>query len=143
MVATVVVTGLGALLLSFLSGAGLAVGYALGTGEWDQVAEHVGGQLSYGPAVLLVAALALAVVGWRPRWAALAWAAVAFVLLQLVLGETLRLPQWVDALSPFWHLSEVPVEPLGVVPLLSELVLAGALVLLALSGYRRRDVDAS
>jgi ABC-2 type transport system permease protein len=140
--ATVVVAALGALVLSVLMGLGLAVGYALGTGEWDQVAGQVGGQLSYLPGVLVVAAVAVAVVGLRPHWSLLAWGGVAFVFFQVMLGETLRLPDWVDSVSPFWHLPGLPVQAFDPLPAVAELVLAGGLVALGLWGFRRRDVAA-
>ena len=60
-----------------------------------------------------------------------------------MLGETLRLPAWVDAISPFWHLSRVPVEAFDPRPALAELALAGVMVLLGLAGYRRRDLRSS
>jgi ABC-2 type transport system permease protein len=140
--ATVLVAGLGALVLSVLMGFGLAVGYGLGMGEWDRVAAQVGGQLNYLPGVLLVTAAAVAINGLLPRWSLLAWAGVAFVFFQVILGETLRLPNWLDTLSPFWHLPELPVEAFHPVPGVAELVLAAALVVLGLWGYRRRDVAA-
>ena len=67
---------------------------------------------------------------------------VAFVFLQILLGETLKLPDWVDAISPFWHLPGLPVETFEPVPALSEHVLAAALVLLGVRGFRRRDLAA-
>ena len=140
--ATVLVAGIGALALSLLMGLGLAMGYALGMGEWDRLAGQLGGQLSYLPGVLLVAAVSVAITGLRPRWSLLAWAGVAFVFFQVMLGETLRLPDWVDGISPFWHLPGLPVETFDPLPAVAELVLAAALVLLGLWGYRRRDVAA-
>lgn len=140
--ATVLVAGMGALALSLLMGLGLAVGYALGMGEWDRLVAQVGGQLSYLPGVLVVAAAAVAITGLRPRWSLLAWAGVAFVFFQIMLGETLRLPDWVDGISPFWHLPGLPVQAFDPVPAVAELVLAAALVVLAVLGYRRRDVAA-
>lgn len=140
--ATVLVAGLGAMALSLLMGLGLAMGYGLGMGEWDRLAGQLGGQLSYLPGVLLVAAVAVAITGLRPRWSLMAWAGVAFVFFQVMLGETLRLPDWVDGISPFWHLPGLPVETFDPVPAVAELVLAAALVLLGLWGYRRRDVAA-
>lgn len=108
--ATFLVASIGALVLSLLMGIGLAIGYGLGMGEWDRVAGQLGGQLSYLPGVLLVAAIAVAITGLPPRSSMLAWAGVAFVFFQVMLGETLRLPDWVDAMSPFWHLPGLPVE---------------------------------
>ena len=141
--ANVLVAVLGAALLSLVMGLGLAVGYGLAAGEWDQLLDQLGGQVSYLPGVLLVAAAAVAIVGLLPRWSLLAWAAVAFVAFQMMLGETLRLPSWVDAISPFWHLPGLPVEGFTPLPAVTELLLAVALVLLGLWGYRRRDVVGS
>ena len=123
-------------------GLGLAVGYGLGMGEWDRVAGHMGGQLSYLPGVLLVAAVAVAIAGLLPRRSLLAWAGVAFVLFQVMLGETLRMPDWVDGISPLWHLPGVPVESFDPLPAIAELALAAALALVGLWGYRRRDLAA-
>jgi ABC-2 type transport system permease protein len=141
--AAVLVAVIGTLLLSLLMGLALAAGYGLGMGEWDRVAPQVGGQLSYLPGVLLVAALAVAVAGLVPRWSTVAWVAVAFVFFQVILGETLRLPAWIDGISPFWHLSRLPIEPLATLPVILELTLAGVLALLGTWGYARRDLDAS
>jgi ABC-2 type transport system permease protein len=140
--ATVAVAGLGVLALSLAMGLGLAVGYALGMGEWDQLASQLAAQLSYAPGVLLVAAVAIALPGLLPRWSGLAWAGVAFVAFQVMLGETLRLPDWVDAISPFWHLPQLPVETFDPVPAAAEFALATVLVLLSLWGHRRRDITA-
>jgi ABC-2 type transport system permease protein len=140
--ATVAVTVFGVLLMAVSMGLGLAVGYAAGMGEWDQIAAQLASQVSYAPGVLLVAAVAVALPGLAPRWAGLAWALVAFVFLQMVLGELLRLPDWVDAISPFHHLPQLPVDGFTAGPALAELALAAVLVLLGLWGYRRRDVTA-
>ena len=67
---------------------------------------------------------------------------MAFVFFQVILGETLQLPNWVDGISPFWHLPGLPVETFNSPPAVAELVLAAALVLLGLWGHRRRDVGA-
>jgi ABC-2 type transport system permease protein len=137
--ATSAVVLLGVAVLTVLMGLGLAVGYALGSGEWGRVPAHVGGQLAYLPGTLVVGALAIALFGLLPRASLLAWAAVAAISVQVMLGELLRLPDVVDAISPFWHLAAVPVEELDVAPFLSLLLLAVALVGAGLWGYRRRD----
>ncbi len=141
--ATFVVASVGALLLSLVMGLGLALGYASGMGEWDQLVDQTLGQLSYLPAVVLIAAVTLAIAGLLPRWSMLAWAVVAFVFVQVLLGETLRLPDWLEALSPFWHLPGLPVDPFDAWPAVVELALAAALVVLGIWGYRRRDITSN
>ncbi len=141
-VSVVLVSGLGALALTVLMAAGLAVGYGLGMGEWDQVLPQVGGQLTYLPGVLVIATAALAIAALWPRIALAAWGLVVFVFFQVALGETLRLPDAVDGISPFWHLPGLPVDAFTPWPGVVELALAGGLVLVGLWGFRRRDIDA-
>ena len=138
--ATAVVAAGGVLVVLLCAGAGLALGQGLVEGEWEGAGAQVADQLSYAPAVLLVAAAAVALTSVLPRWSVLAWAGVAVVVLQVLLGQTLRLPDGVQALSPFWHLPKVPVEPFDPAPALVQLAVAGALVALAVRGFRRRDV---
>ena len=128
--------------LTVLMGLGLAVGYGLASGEWDEVLAQVGGQLAYLPGTLVVGALAVAVFGLLPRASGVAWAAVAFVALQVMLGQLLGLPDVIDGLSPFWHLAEVPVDDFAVLPAAVLVALAGVLVAVGLWGYRRRDAAA-
>jgi ABC-2 type transport system permease protein len=103
------------------------------------VLPQVGGQLAYLPGTLVVGAFAVAVFGLAPRASGLAWAAVAFVALQVMLGQLLGLPDAVDGISPFSHLAEVPVDDFAVLPSLALVLLAGALTAVGLWGYRRRD----
>lgn len=125
--------------LTLLMGLGLAVGYALGTGEWNQVLPQVGGQLAYLPGTLVIGALAVALYGLLPHATGLAWAAVALVALQVMLGQLLGLPDAVEAISPFWHLAAVPVDDFEVVPFVLLLLVVVALVAAGMWGYRRRD----
>ena len=137
--ATTAVAFLAVTKITVLMGLGLALGYAVGTGEWDQVLPQVGGQLAYLPGTLVIGALAVALYGLLPRGTGLAWAAVAFVALQVMLGELLGLPDVVDAISPFSHLAAVPVDDFAVLPFLTLLLVASALVGAGLWGFRRRD----
>ena len=139
MAAAVAVAVLAAIKLTVLMGLGLAVGYALGTGEWDEVVPQVLGQLAYLPGTLVIGAVAVALYGLAPRATALAWAAVAFVALQVMLGQLLGLPDAVDGLSPFSHLPAVPTDDFDVAPFLGLLLVAAALTGAGLWGYRRRD----
>lgn len=138
--AGLLVAGLGMLVLTVLMGFGLALGYALGMGEWDQVLRQVGAQVSYLPGALVIGGIAAAIVALAPRSATWVWAPVAFIFVQVMLGETLRFPEWVDRISPFTHLAELPVESFAPLPAVAEVLLAGALVLLSLWAYRRRDL---
>lgn len=135
------VTLLGALAILCLVGLGLGVTHALVSGEAGTLPVLVGGALAQAPAVLAVAAFGVLVVGWRPRWTALAWAAFGFVLLQSYLGTLLDLPDAVASMSPFWHLPQVPVEAFRAVPALATGVIASALTVVGVLGMRARDIQ--
>ena len=139
MAATVAVAFIGTIKLTTLMGLGLAVGYALGAGTWDQFVPQVGGQLAYLPGTLVIGSLAVALYGLLPRATGLAWAAVAFVALQVMLGQLLRLPDALESLSPFSHLAAVPVDHFEVVPFVGLLLVCAALIAAGVWGYRRRD----
>ncbi len=142
MAATTALALVAAVKLTILMGLGLAVGYGLGSGEWDQVLTQVVGQLAYLPGTLVVGGLAAALFGLLPRGTGIAWAAVALIALQVVLGQLLQLPDAVQAISPFWHLAAFPVDDFEVVPYVSLLLITAALVAAGLWGYRRRDAVA-
>lgn len=131
----------GSVVLVVLMGLGLAAGYALAGGDTIAAADVVGDQVTYLPALLVVVGFAAAVVGLSPRLALLAWGLAAVSGLQVLLGATLRLPDAVQAVSPFRHLPGVPGAAFDATPGAVELVLAAALVGLGLWGHRRRDLD--
>ena len=68
------------------------------------------------PGVLLIAGVAVLLLGWLPRWSVLAWALFGFALLQAYLGDLLRFPDALSGVSPFWHLPRVPAEQFTAAP---------------------------
>ncbi|WP_051485986.1 ABC transporter permease [Nocardioides sp. J54] len=138
--ATAAFTFLVTAVLTVLMGAGLAVGYALGSGDWEHLTGHVGGQVAYLPGTLVVGAVAVALHGAVPRAGALAWALLAYVAVQVMLGELLGLPDWAEAVSPYSHLAEVPRESWEAWPSLALVVVAAALTAAGIAGFRRRDI---
>lgn len=124
----------------------LAIGIAMGathglvSGDWSLFRPLIGAAAQLIPAVLLIAAIAAALFGWLPRLAALAWAVVAFAVLQAYLGELLRFPDWLSDLSPFRHLAAMPVEELRVAPVIVLLALACLVAAAGMVGARRRDI---
>ncbi len=92
------------------------------------------------PGVLLIAGVAVLLLGWLPRWSVLAWALFGFALLQAYLGDLLRFPDALSGVSPFWHLPRVPAEQFAAAPGLVVLVLALGLCVVGVLGVRRRDI---
>jgi ABC-2 type transport system permease protein len=123
-----------------LIGAGMGASHGVIGGDWSPFWSLVGGSVGMLPGVLLIAGVAVLLVGWLPRWSVLAWALFGFALLQAYLGDLLRFPDVLSGVSPFWHLPRVPAEQFTAAPGLSVLVLALALCVAGVLGLRRRDI---
>jgi len=80
--------------------------------------------------------------GLLPRFAAVAWGALAACLLLLLLGSTLRLNQWVLDVSPFTHVPHLPGGDLAWLPLAALTGIAAVLTAAGLAALRRRDIPA-
>lgn len=125
-----------------LVGAGLGLGttYALVTGDGGAVVRMTGGLASYLPAVLVLSGVARLLYGVVPRAASGTWLLLLLASVVLLFGEVLRLPQWVQDLSPFEHLAFVPAEDFRWAPFLA---LGALAVLLSVAGqlaFQRRDL---
>jgi ABC-2 type transport system permease protein len=124
-----------------LLAAGLPAGiaHALQTGDAHQLPRLLGAAVAPAPAAWVLAAVALALVGWAPRAAALGWAAVAACLVLDELGQELGLPQRLIDVSPFAHVPRLPGAALNAGPFWLAAI-AVALGAFGLLGLRRRDV---
>ena len=123
-----------------LIGAGMGASHGLIAGDWAPFWSLAGGSVGMLPGVLLIAGVAVLLLGWLPRWSVLAWTVFGFVLLQAYLGDLLRFPDALSGVSPFWHLPRVPAEQFEAAPGLVILALALALSIAGVLGLRRRDI---
>jgi ABC-2 type transport system permease protein len=126
-----------------LVAAGLTVGLTYGLGAGDvgrQLSRVLEGALVQVPAVWVLAAVTVALVGLAPRFAAVAWGALGICVLLVLVGAALQLEQWVMDLSPFTHLPKLPGAALTATPLVLLLAVAVVLGAAGLAGLRRRDL---
>jgi ABC-2 type transport system permease protein len=129
-----------------LLAAGCTVGLTYGATTPDlghQLLRVLGGALAQVPAVWVLAAVAVALVGLAPRFAAVAWGALGLCVILGLIGPALQLDQWVMDLSPFTHLPKVPGAALSATPLVLLLAVALALGGAGLAGLRRRGIPAT
>lgn len=140
LLAPLVVTVGGVLVLLTAGGLGLGIADAVVTGDGSSVLRLTALSWLQVPAVLVLAALAVLLTGWLPRAVVVAWAALGFCFVLAWLGGLLDPPGWVSALSPFDHLPFAPVDPVRAAPLLWLSLVAGGLGALGLVGFRRRDI---
>lgn len=136
-----VVTVVGTVLVLLLGGLGLGTTYAVVTGDGGAVVRMTADMASYLPAVLVLSGVARLLHGLVPRAARVAWLGLVVVWVVMMFGEVLRMPQWVQDVSPFEHLALVPAESFAWTPFV---VLGALAVLLSVAGqyaFSRRDVQ--
>ncbi|GAB2692169.1 ABC transporter permease [Thalassiella azotivora] len=141
--ATLAVTLLGSVLTLAAAGAGMGVSHALTSGDSSRVGQLTAASLAYLPAVLVVTAVAVLLLGWLPRASLAAWAALVLCFVAGWLGPLLELPTWTLDVSPFEHVPAAPLEDLVAGPLLVLTALAAAGVAAGVVGVRRRDLTAA
>jgi ABC-2 type transport system permease protein len=91
----------------------------------------------------VLAAVAVALVGLAPRFAAVAWGVLGACVVLGLVGAALQLDQWVMDLSPFTHVPRVPGAAVAATPLVLLLAVAVALGGAGLAGLRRRGIPAA
>ncbi len=137
----VALTVLGTVTVVSAAGLGLGTGYALTSGDPGTGASYVVATLPYAVPVLVMSALARLLHGLSPRLAGLAWIALVFALVVMLFGTLLRIPEWVQDVSPFHHLALTPAEDFRWQPLLALALVAVVLSALGQALFRRRDVE--
>ena len=139
---TLAVAAAGSALALLAAGLGTGVAAAVVSRDPALVGRSLGAELVHLPAALVAGAVAAALVGLAPRLAPLAWVVVGWAVVAGLFGPLLRLPAWAVRLSPFGWDPAVPAEPVLPGRLLGLCAVALALALVALAGFRRRDVPA-
>ncbi len=137
---SLLVTLAGTLVAVLVGGLGVGISYSMTGGTTSEIARMTGLSLAYAPATLLLAAVAVLLVGWAPRASGVAWAGVAVSFVISWLGGLLGLPGWVEDVSPFTHVPAVPSVDLAATPLLVLGLLSATAVALGYAGFLRRDV---
>lgn len=92
------------------------------------------------PAVWAVVAVAVAVVGAKPRLAIAAWTGILISFSLTLLGSTFKLGDSTMAMSPFFHVPNVSTAHPEWWGLLMVVLVAALLVVIGCVGFRRRDL---
>ncbi|MDO9496734.1 MAG: polyketide antibiotic transporter [Nocardioides sp.] len=131
---------LGTLVVVGSAGLGIALGYAMATGDGGGFERFALPMLAQVAPVLVVLGFVVFMYGVFPRLQVAGWGLLGFALVVLMFGEVLRFPEWVRWLSPFEHLALAPAETFRVAPFLTLLAVAVALTALGAFAFRRRDI---
>lgn len=128
------------LVVPVAGGLGVGISYAVLTGDAGELSRMVGGAVAHVPAVWAVTSVAVLLIGFLPRAAALAWALFAGCVVAALLGSLLQLPDWVLDLSPFEHTPRMPGGTVDVTTLLILTAITATATIGGLAAFRHRDV---
>jgi len=133
---------LGATLLLLVGGAMLGAVFGASDGDvLGQAWRATLASLLMAPAVWLVVAVPLALVGVLPRWAAtVGWLVLVWCVITGYFGQVLGLPDWLAQSSPFGHVPLWPAQEMRWTPIVVLTLLAAAVLAVGLAGIRRRDL---
>ena len=141
----VAVAVFGAAVLLALAGLATGLGYGLRTGSdpstGPQVARMLGAAMAQLPASLVIAGVAVALVGLLPgACVAGAWTVFGAVAVIDLFGQVLQLSHWLLDVSPFTHVPRLPGGTVSATPLLWLCLAAVTFSALGLAALRRRDI---
>ena len=141
----VAVAVFGAAVLLALAGLATGLGYGLRTGSGPstgpQVARMLGAAMAQLPASLVIAGVAVALVGLLPgACVAGAWTVFGAVVVIDLFGQVLQLSHWLLDISPFTHAPKLPGGTVSAAPLLWLCLAAVTFSALGLAALRRRDI---
>lgn len=118
----------------------LGVATALSVGSTAELGATVGSGLAYLPAEILLASLALALYGLRPRLFGFVWVGFAAMVFIAFLGPGLKFRQWALDISPITHVGDPPVSPIQTDPLMLMTGIAVALTAVGFGAFCRRGI---
>lgn len=128
-------------LLLTAAGLGAGISHAGTTGDANQIFRLLGATLIYTPAVWIVAGLSMLIFGLAPRAMALVWVLPAYAVFVSMFGPLLQLPGWTYDISPFEQTPKYPADEVTIVPLIILTTVAAILIVIGVTGFRRRDIS--
>ena len=134
------VASVGSVILLAVIGLATGLSYGLTGGDMQSVPRLLEAAVVYAPAMWLMVGVAVALDGLAPRLVGMTWVILVACLVVGFLGVVLGLPDWVQQLSPFERVPQLPAASLTAVPLVAMTAIAAALALVGLTGLRRRDI---
>ncbi len=131
----------GSAVLLALAGLLIGVGYAAAGGDGDLTTELVLAAITYWPAVMVMAGIAVFLFGWLPHFAiAGAWAVLAAMWILVVSGDALHLPRSVLDATPFSATPRQPFEAMSWPPVVLLALIAVGLIWAGVARFGRRDI---
>ncbi|MBR7553958.1 ABC transporter permease [Allobacillus sp. GCM10007491] len=124
-----------------LSGIGL---WAAGSMVMDNpvsLGTIIGASIAYIPAMFVMIGLSALLIGLKPNVLSLTWVYLVYSFIVVYMGNLFQLDEWFSNVTPFGHVSQLPVDEFEVIPFLG---LSGVVVIFVIAGlsfYSKRDIQ--
>ncbi|MCL2081998.1 MAG: hypothetical protein FWH04_02010 [Oscillospiraceae bacterium] len=106
-----------AVLVPFISAAGFRAGSVLVMDDPIPFGNWIISCVVYTPAILVLLGVAVALIGWLPKFTGWVWGYLGYTFVALYLGTLMGIPEWASKLTPFGHVPKLPyVEQIGSAP---------------------------
>lgn len=127
--------------LLLLAGLGFGISGAASASDGRLFLRLLGAALAYAPALWVTVGVAVVIFGWFPRASTAAWIVPVYAFVVGYLGPLLQFPDWMNNVSPFGHVPQLPAAEMSWTPMVLLTLIAAGLVWLGLEGFRRRDLE--
>jgi len=95
----------------------------------------------YLPAIWMMIAVAVWLIGFVPKLTGLAWLYLGYSFFVVYLGGVLQFPEWMSKFSPFGHIPKIPVEDMDYMKVAMLTLLFIVVTVVGFIGYKKRDID--
>lgn len=95
----------------------------------------------YLPSLWVMIGIAVLLVGFTPKFTGFTWLYLGYSFIVVYLGGLLQFPEWMSNLSPFGHISQLPVEDMDFMKSAVLIFIAVVLIVIGFIGYHRRDIE--
>ncbi|WP_347861399.1 ABC transporter permease [Salimicrobium sp. PL1-032A] len=95
----------------------------------------------YLPAIFVMIGVSAVLIGFVPRRSGFVWGYLLYTFIVLYFGGLLQFPEWMEYLSPFGFIPELPNEKMSFAPVLILTGVSAVLVAVGFRGYQARDIE--
>src|SRR5690625_4654609 len=95
----------------------------------------------YFPVLGVIVGIAVLLVIFIPKFTVLTWLYLGYSFIVVYLGGLLQFPEWMSSLSPFGHISQLPIEDMDFMRAAVLTIISIILVVIGFIGYQNRDIE--
>lgn len=129
-------------ILLLVGGASMGASYGSMAHDMSQTGKMALDALIYVPGILAILSLVVVLFGFIPRTTVpVAWSIYGAMYFDVLIGDALKLPNWVNSIMPFTGTPRMPYEKFDIGVLWFALA-AFVLLIIGLIGFRRRNINA-